>query len=233
MEVYKLEKTIENEKIDLLLAMDKIKNLKAQLSESLARRKEIVVSMKDTQYIEEKIEDICLDNSTKEANEVIKYLLSKNTLLQEEVKKLKKDIELQVAKSYGNTDQEDRAILSKILMEKEIKLLTEKLDERNNEVSQLSIQQVDLSRQLDEALQTINQLKEENEKLKSDLINEKQNKEKMITFEQSKNQFENRHKGKIGLGYVEQNDSSKSKNKKETNPTCTYCGKIVHISNRC
>ena len=48
MEVYRLEKTIENEKIDLLLAMDKIKNLKAQLSESLAKRKEIVVSMKDT-----------------------------------------------------------------------------------------------------------------------------------------------------------------------------------------
>ena len=152
MEVYRLEKNIENEKIDLLLAMDKIKNLKVQLSESLARTKEIAVSMKDTQYIEEKIEDICPKNRIKEANEAIKDLLGKNTLLQEEVKKLKKYLELQVEKSYGNSNQEDQAILSKILMEKEIKLLTEKLDERNNEVSQLSIQRENLSKQLDEAL---------------------------------------------------------------------------------
>ena len=75
--------------------MDKIKNLKAQLSKSLARRKEIVGSMKETQYIEEKLEDICLENnSTKEADEVIKDLLGNNTLLQEEVKKLKRGMEL-------------------------------------------------------------------------------------------------------------------------------------------
>ena len=94
IDVYRLEKTIENDKIDLLLAMDKIKNSKAQLSESIARRKETIVSMKDTQYIEEKIDDICPDNSTEEANESIKDLLDKNTLLQEEVNKMKRDMEL-------------------------------------------------------------------------------------------------------------------------------------------
>ena len=50
MELYRLENIIENEKIYILLAMDKIKNLKTQLSQSLAIRKEIAVSMKDTQY---------------------------------------------------------------------------------------------------------------------------------------------------------------------------------------
>ena len=50
---------------------------------------------------------MCLDNSNEEANEAIKDLLSKNTLVQEEVKKLKKDLELQVTKSYGNSNQED------------------------------------------------------------------------------------------------------------------------------
>ena len=55
----------------------------------------------------------------------------------------------------------------------------------------------------------------------------------MITSKKSNNHIENRHKGKIGLGYVEHNDSSKLENKKGTNPTCTYCGKIGHIANRC
>ena len=54
-----------------------------------------------------------------------------------------------------------------------------------------------------------------------------------MTSEQSNNQFQNRHKEKIGLGYVEHNDSSKSENKKGTNPTCTYCGKIRHTTKRC
>ena len=43
MEVYKLEKSIENDKLDLHLAMEKIKKLKNQLSHSLKRRKELAV----------------------------------------------------------------------------------------------------------------------------------------------------------------------------------------------
>ena len=165
MEVYILDKIIENEKIDLLLAKDKIKGLKSQLSKSLARRKEIAISMNDTQYNEEKIDSLFLYADTK-TNKVVKDLLDKNSILQEEIKKLKKDMELQATRSYGNLDQEDQAILRKILMEKEIRTLKEILENKDNEISQLSIHQVDLSKQLSDSNETIHLLKEENEKLK-------------------------------------------------------------------
>lgn len=218
MEAYRLDKIIENEKIDLILAKDKIKNLKDQLSKSLARRKEIAISMNETQYSEKKIDNLCLENDTQETNEVVKDLLGKNSLLQEEVKKLKRDMELLAVKSYGNSDQEDQTILSKNLMEKEIRTLKEKLEEKDNEVSQLSIHQANLSRQLSDAHQTIHLLKEENEKHGQ---------------EQSINQFENEQKGRAGLGYQEQNDSSKLGNKKATKPTCTHYGKLGHTTNKC
>ena len=134
MEVYRLDKMIENEKIDLLLAKDKMKTLKTQLTKSLARRKEISLSMNDTQYNEEKIDSLFSYADT-ETDDVVKDLLGKNSILQEEIKKLKKDMELQAGRSYGNFDQEDQDILSNILMEKEIRILKERLENKDNEIS--------------------------------------------------------------------------------------------------
>ena len=55
MEVFKLDKTIDNEKIDLELAIGKLKKEKEK---SLKRRKGLAVHMNDKIYIEERIEDI-------------------------------------------------------------------------------------------------------------------------------------------------------------------------------
>ena len=51
--------------------------------------------MNDLKYVEEKIEDFFLSNSLDEANNVIKELLEKNGSLQEEVRKLKREQEIQ------------------------------------------------------------------------------------------------------------------------------------------
>jgi hypothetical protein len=45
--VYKLEKAIENGKLDLHMAMEKVKKLKEQLTHSLKRRKELAIQMND------------------------------------------------------------------------------------------------------------------------------------------------------------------------------------------
>lgn len=45
MEVYKLEKAIDNEKLDLHMDMKKVKKIKEQLTHSLKRRKELAIQM--------------------------------------------------------------------------------------------------------------------------------------------------------------------------------------------
>ena len=58
MEIFRLDKAIENEKLDLEMAMAQLKEAKEHLSQSLKRRKELAKKMNDHQYIEEKIEDL-------------------------------------------------------------------------------------------------------------------------------------------------------------------------------
>ena len=94
MEIFRLDKSIENEKLDLELAMAQLKEVKEHLSQSLKRRKDLAIKMNDLLYVEERIEDICPEGNSNEANEAIKELLEKNGILQEEVRKLKREQEI-------------------------------------------------------------------------------------------------------------------------------------------
>ena len=42
-----------------------------------------------------------------------------------------------------------------------------------------------------------------------------------------------RQKGKIGIRYKEEGESSKQDAQKNKKPTCNHCGKIGHTSNKC
>ena len=57
MEIFRLEKVIENEKLDLEMAIVQLKEAKEHLSQSLKRIKELANQMNDLKYVEEKIED--------------------------------------------------------------------------------------------------------------------------------------------------------------------------------
>ena len=89
MEIFRLDKAIENEKLDLEMAIAQLKEAKEHLSQSLKRRKELAKEMNDHQYVETNIEDFFPSSSSNEANKAIKELLEKNGSLQEEVRKLK------------------------------------------------------------------------------------------------------------------------------------------------
>ena len=62
MEIFRLDKAIDNENLDLEMAISKLKKAKEQLSQSLKRRKEIANHMNDHLYIEERIEDFFPSN---------------------------------------------------------------------------------------------------------------------------------------------------------------------------
>ena len=76
------------------LAIGKLKQEKENLSQSLKRRKDLAIKMNDQLYVEERIEDIYPKENSNEANEAIKELLENNGVLQEEVRKLKREQEI-------------------------------------------------------------------------------------------------------------------------------------------
>ena len=52
MEVYKLEKIIENQGIEIQLILHQLDEAREELKKSLKRRKEIAIAKNDTQYKE-------------------------------------------------------------------------------------------------------------------------------------------------------------------------------------
>ena len=95
MEIFRLDKAIDNENLDLEIAIAQLKKAKEQLSQSLKRRNELANQINDLQYIEEIIEDFFPPRSSDEANDAIKELLEKNGSLQEEVTKLRREKKIQ------------------------------------------------------------------------------------------------------------------------------------------
>ena len=91
MEIFRLNKAIENENLDLEMAIAQLKEAREHLSQSLKRRKELANQINDHKYVEEKIEDLFPSSSSDEANNAIKELLEKNESLQEELRKLKRE----------------------------------------------------------------------------------------------------------------------------------------------
>ena len=77
MEIFRLDKAIENEKLDLEMAIIELNEAKEHLSQSLKRRKELANQMNDLKYVEEKIEDFFPSSSLDEAKNAIKELVEK------------------------------------------------------------------------------------------------------------------------------------------------------------
>ena len=72
MEIFRLDKAIDNEKLDLEMAISQLKKPKEKLFQYLKRRKELANQMNDHLHIEERIEDFHPSSSLDEENEAIK-----------------------------------------------------------------------------------------------------------------------------------------------------------------
>ena len=90
MEIFRLNKAIKNEKLDLEMAMVQLKEAKEHLSQSLKRRQELANQMNDLKYVEEKIEDFFPSSNSNEENNAIKELLEKNGSLKADYRKYNK-----------------------------------------------------------------------------------------------------------------------------------------------
>ncbi|GLJ49219.1 hypothetical protein SUGI_1039270 [Cryptomeria japonica] len=204
------------------MAIAQLKEAREHLSQSLKRRKELAKEINDHEYVETKIEDLfptSSSNEVDEANNAIKELLEKNGLLQKEVRMLRREQEIQSARFCEILEQRNK-------MQNEI-------EGRNNEI----VQHENLTEQLSNANEEIRILKEQNESLKNELDIQKQANERMmksqIDLDQSNEQNLHKQKGKAGLGYNEEGESSEQGSQRNQRPTCNYCGKTGHTSNKC
>ena len=125
MKVFRLDKAIDNEMLNLEMAIVQLKKTKEQLSQSLKRRKDIAIQMNDHLYIEERIEDLHSVGNSDDANEVSKELLEKNDFLQE-VRKLRRKQEIQSIRLCEIMEEKNK---TKVEMEG-----------KNNEIEHISLQ---------------------------------------------------------------------------------------------
>ena len=132
-------------------------------------------------------------------------------------------------------EQEIQSVrLCEVMEEKE--KTKEEIEGKNNEIQHLSLQQTDFIDQLTNANEEIMNLRSENERLQNDLNTEKKTNERMMKSQAAmdqlseKNQY--RQKGKAGIGYTEEGESSKQGAQKNQRPTCNHCGKLGHTSNK-
>ena len=94
MELFILDKAIDNEKLDLEMTIFWLKKEKEWICQSLKIRKDLQIQISNLLYIEERINNLH-SNNLDETNEAIKELLEKNGSLQEEVRKLRREQEIQ------------------------------------------------------------------------------------------------------------------------------------------
>ncbi|GLJ10092.1 hypothetical protein SUGI_0121920 [Cryptomeria japonica] len=96
------------------------------------------------------------------------------------------------------------------------------IEGRNNEI----VQHEDLTEQLSNANEEIRILKEQNESLKNELDIQKQANERMMKsqtdLDQLNEQNLHKQKGKAGLGYNEEGESSEQGSQRNQRPTCNY-----------
>ncbi|GLJ36889.1 hypothetical protein SUGI_0745730 [Cryptomeria japonica] len=200
------------------MAIAQLKEAREHLSQSLKRRKELAKEINDHEYVETKIEDLfptSSSNEVDEANNAIKELLEKNGLLQKEVRMLRREQEIQSARFCEILEQRNK-------MQNEI-------EGRNNEI----VQHEDLTEQLSNANEEIRILKEQNESLKNELDIQKQANERMMKtqtdLDQLNEQNLHKQKGKAGLGYNEEGESSEQE-KSLTELNVTEHGKTADLT---
>ena len=93
MEVYKLGKTIENQKIETQLALHQLNEEIVDLT--LKRRKGIAIEENDTHQQEEDTIELFVDGNSSELNATAANLIEKNGSLTKEVRNLNIEKEVQ------------------------------------------------------------------------------------------------------------------------------------------
>ena len=138
MEVYKLGKTIENQALDIHLALQQLNEARDALKSSLKRRKEIAIAENDTHYKEIDTTKLFIEGNSSEFDVAIVDLMEKNRVQAKEIRNLKLEQESQAILICEVTKQKKKAIEYKTLLEEDKRILAHRLEEKSEELSKAS-----------------------------------------------------------------------------------------------
>ena len=119
MEVYKLEKTIENQEIEINLILHQLNEARDALKSSLKRRKEIDIAENATQYKEIDTKKLFVEGNSSEFDVGIVDLMEKNRAQVEEIRSLKLEQESQAILLCEVTEKKKKAIEDKAIIEED------------------------------------------------------------------------------------------------------------------
>ena len=138
MEVFKLGKIIENQVIDVQLALHKVEEAREELRKSLKRRKDIAIAENDIHYKEIDTTEVFAKGDSKEFDAAIAELMEKNRAQTEEIRSLKMEHESQAMMLCEITKQKKRVVEDKAMLEDDKRNLANKLEEKSTELTKIS-----------------------------------------------------------------------------------------------
>ena len=148
MEVFKLGKIIENQVIDVHLALHKVEEAREELRKSLKRRKEIAIAENDIHYKEIDTTQVFSKEYSKEFDAAIAELMEKNRFQAEEIRSLKIEHESQAMMICEITEQKKRAVEDRVMLEDDKRNLAKRLEEKCTTLTRISNMQMDTLGQL-------------------------------------------------------------------------------------
>ena len=95
MEVFKLGKIIDNQVIDVHLALHKLEEAREELRKSLKRRKDTAIAENDIHYKKIDTTQVFSNGDFKEFDAIIAKMMEKNKAQEEEIRSLKMEQESQ------------------------------------------------------------------------------------------------------------------------------------------
>ena len=138
MEVFKHGKIIDNQVIDVHLALHKVEEAREELRKSLKRRKDIAIAENDIHYKEIGTTQVFANGDSKEFDAAIEKLMEKNRAQAEEIRSLKMEQESQAMMLCEIIEQKKRSAKERAMLEDEKRNLANRLEEKSTELTKIS-----------------------------------------------------------------------------------------------
>ena len=148
MEVFKLGKIIENQVIDVQLALHKVEEAREELRKSLKRRKDMAIIENDIHYKEINTTKVFSKGDSKEFDATIEKVMEKNRIQVEKIRSLKKEHESQAMMLCEITEQKKKAVEDRAMLEDDKRNLANRLEEKSTKLTRISNIQMDTLSQM-------------------------------------------------------------------------------------
>ena len=137
MEVFKLEKIIENQVIDVHLYLHKVEEAREELRKYLKRRRDIAIAENDIHYKEIDTTQVFSNRYSKEFDATIAKLMEKNRAQAEEIRSLKMEQDSQAMMLCEIIEQRKREVEDRAMLEDDKRNLENRLEEKSTNLTKI------------------------------------------------------------------------------------------------